>query len=45
QIRNADDKGFFAESFLTLDKTLVGITYGAGNVYNDVQLAVHIFAK
>lgn len=45
QIRNADEKGFFAESFLTLDKTLVGINYGAGNVYNDVQLAVHIFAK
>ncbi len=45
QIRNADEKGFFAESFLTLDKTLVGINYGTGNVYNDVQLAVHIFAK
>lgn len=45
QIRNNDDKGFFAQAFLTLDKTLVGITYGAGNVANDVQLAIHIFAK
>ncbi|MDP3128377.1 MAG: YceI family protein [Sediminibacterium sp.] len=45
QIRNSDDKGFFAQSFLSLDKTLVGINYGAGNVANDVQLAIHLFAK
>ena len=44
-IRNSDDKGFFAQAFLSLDKTLVGITYGAGNVSNDVQLAIHLFAK
>lgn len=44
-IRNSDEKGFFAQAFITLDKTLVGITYGAGNVSNDVQLAVHLFAK
>lgn len=44
-IRNADDKGFFAQSFLSIDKTLLGITYGAGNVANDVQLAIHLFAK
>ena len=45
QIRNNDEKGFFAQAFLSLDKNLVGITYGAGNVSNDVQLAIHIFAK
>lgn len=45
QIRNSDDKGFFAEAFISLDKNLVGITYGAGNVSNDVQLAIHLFAK
>ncbi|MES2005377.1 MAG: YceI family protein [Bacteroidota bacterium] len=44
-VRNSDDKGFFAEAFLSLDKTLVGITYGTGNVSNDVQLAIHLFAK
>ena len=44
-IRNADEKGFFAQAFLTLDKTLVGINYGAGMVSNDVELAIHIFAK
>jgi polyisoprenoid-binding protein YceI len=44
-IRNADDKGFFAQSFLSIDKTLLGITYGTGNVANDVQLAIHLFAK
>lgn len=44
-IRNSDDKGFFAQAFITMDKNLVGITYGAGNVSNDVQLAVHLFAK
>lgn len=45
QIRNSDEKGFFAQAFLSLDKTLVGISYGAGNISNDVQLAIHIFAK
>lgn len=45
QIRNSDEKGFFAQAFISLDKNLVGITYGAGNVSNDVQLAIHLFAK
>lgn len=44
-IRNSDEKGFFAQAFLSLDKTLVGITYGTGNVSNDVELAIHLFAK
>lgn len=45
QIRNNDEKGFFAQAFLALDRNLVGITWGAGNVSNDVELAIHIFAK
>lgn len=44
-IRNADDKGFFAEGFFSIDKNLVGIAYGAGNISDDVQVAVHVFAK
>lgn len=44
-IRNADDKGFFGEAFFSLDRTLFGINYGAGNVAKDVQVAVHLFAK
>lgn len=44
-IRNSDEKGFFAQSFVNLDRTLLGINYGLGNVSKDVQLAIHIFAK
>ncbi|MEO7532036.1 MAG: YceI family protein [Sediminibacterium sp.] len=44
-IRNSDDKGFFAQSFVNLDRTLLGINYGIGNVSKDVELAIHIFAK
>lgn len=44
-IRNADDKGFFAEAFFSLDRTLFGVNYGIGNVAKDVQVAVHLFAK
>ena len=44
-VRNSDDKGFFAQAFLSLDRTLVGINYGPGMVSKDVQLAIHIFAK
>ena len=42
-IRNADDKGFFAEAFLPFDRTVFGINYGIGNVDTDVQLSVHIY--
>ena len=42
-IRNADDKGFFAEAFFPLDRTVFGINYGVGNVASDVQLAVHLY--
>ncbi len=44
-IRNADAKGFFAEAFFSLDRTLFGVNYGVGMVAKDVQLAVHLFAK
>jgi polyisoprenoid-binding protein YceI len=43
-IRNADDKGFFAEAFFPFDRTVFGINYGVGNVDKDVQLAIHIYA-
>ena len=42
-IRNADDKGFFAEAFLPFDRTIFGIKYGVGMVDSEVQLAVHIY--
>lgn len=44
-VRMADEKGFFGEAFLSLDRTLFGINYGVGNVAKDVQLAIHLFAK
>ncbi|SKA05896.1 YceI family protein [Sediminibacterium ginsengisoli] len=42
-IRNADDKAFFAEAFFSLDRTALGITYNGPS--KDVQMAVHIFAN
>ena len=42
-IRNADDKGFFAEAFLPFDRTVFGIKYGVGMVDSEVQLAIHIY--
>ena len=42
-IRSADEKGFFAEAFFSLDRTLFGINYGAGAIANDVQLAIHLY--
>ena len=43
-IRNADEKGFFAEAFFPLDRTLFGINYGVGAIDSEVQLAVHLYA-
>jgi hypothetical protein len=43
-IRNTDDKGFFAEAFFPLDRSLFGINYNLGT-NTDVQLAVHLYAK
>ena len=42
-IRSADDKGFFAQAFFSLDRTLLGVNYGLGSVSKDVQIAIHIF--
>ena len=47
-IRSADrtekEKGFFAEAFFPLDRTVFGVSYGVGLIDSDVQLAVHIYA-
>ena len=43
-IRSADEKGFFAEAFFPIDRTLFGINYGVGAIDTQVQLAVHIYA-
>ncbi len=40
-IRSADEKGFFGQAFLSIDKSLLGVAYK--NTSNDVQLAIHIF--
>lgn len=45
KIRNSDDKGFFAQAFFSLDRTLFGVNYGIGNVSKEVEVAVHLFAK
>ncbi len=44
-IRSADDKGFFAQAFFSLDKNLLGIAYGKGQLSDDVQISVHLYAK
>ncbi len=43
QIRSSDDKGFFAQAFLSVDRTALGIMYNGPS--KDVQLAIHLFAK
>ena len=45
QIRSVDEKAVFAEAFLNLDRTLFGMSYGAGNISKDVQISVHLFAN
>ena len=40
-----DEKGFFAEAFFPMDRTLFGINYGVGAIDSQVQLAVHIYAS
>jgi polyisoprenoid-binding protein YceI len=42
-IRNADDKGFFAEAFMPFDRTLFGINFGVDMIDSEVQLAIHIY--
>ena len=45
-IRSTDPtKGFFAEAFFPLDRTIFGINYGVGMVDTDVQLAIHLYAS
>ena len=44
-IRNADDKNFFAQAYFSIDRTLLGIVYGAGMISSDVQVSVFLFAN
>ncbi len=45
-IRSVDPvKGFFAEAFFPLDRTVFGVKYGVGNIDTDVQLAIHLYGK
>ncbi len=44
-IRNADEKNFFAQAYFSIDRTLLGIAYGAGMISSDVQVSVFLFAN
>jgi len=44
QIRNADEKNFFAEAFFTVDRLALGITWNPAGASKDVQIGVHLFA-
>lgn len=44
QIRNADDKGFFAEAFFNVDRHALGITWNPNGAFKDVNIAVRLFA-
>lgn len=42
-IRSASEKGFFGQAYFSVDRTTFGILYKGPS--NDVQLAIHLFAK
>lgn len=42
-IRSASEKGFFGQAFFSIDRTTFGVLYKGPA--NDVQLAIHLFAK
>lgn len=42
-IRSASDKGFFGQAYFSIDRTAWGLNYKGPS--NDVQLAIHLFAK
>jgi polyisoprenoid-binding protein YceI len=42
-IRSASEKGFFGQAFFSVDRTALGVLYKGPS--NDVQLAIHLFAK
>ena len=44
-IRTADANGIFAQAFFAVDKNLLGITYGKGNLSDDIQISIHLYAK
>ena len=45
KIRSISETKFFAEAFFSLDRTIFGVNYGKGNVSQDVQIAVRLFAN
>ena len=42
-IRSASEKGFFGQAYFNIDRTTFGVLYKGPS--NDVQLAIHLFAK
>ncbi len=42
-IRSASEKGFFGQAYFSIDRTTFGVLYKGPS--NDVQLAIHLFAK
>ena len=44
-IRNIDAAKFFAEASVVIDRTAFGMSYGKGNIADEVQVNVHLFAK
>ena len=44
KVRSVSDAKVFAEAFFSLDRTIFGVNYGKGNVSNDVNIAVRLFA-
>ena len=44
-IRSADANAIFAQAFFAVDRNLLGISYGKGNVSDDVQISIHLYAK
>jgi polyisoprenoid-binding protein YceI len=45
KVRSISDTKVFAEAFFSLDRTVFGVSYGKGNVSNDVQIAVRLYAS
>lgn len=42
-IRSASEKGFFGQAYFSVDRTTFGVLYKGPS--NDVQLAIHLYAK
>lgn len=44
-IQSSTEKGFFAHAYFKFNRFDFGIGYGKGKIYENVQIAVYIFAK